>query len=55
MAPRQTDCSACSAAHEVSDDELGAYIQELAARAPPLSSEQRDKLALLLNTSRRAA
>jgi hypothetical protein len=36
------------------DDDLDAYVRELAARAPPLSAEQRDKLALLLSPRRAA-
>lgn len=30
------------------EDALTAYIREIVDRAPPLSDEQRDKLALLL-------
>jgi len=35
------------------DDGLDAYIAELAARAPPLTAEQCDKLALLLGSGQR--
>ncbi len=43
--------------HDGRDDDLDAYIAELAARAPPLTSAQRDKLARLLGSGqqRRAA
>ena len=34
-------------------DDLDTYIQEMIASAPPLTSEQRDKLALLLHSHRR--
>jgi hypothetical protein len=34
------------------DDDLDTYIAELAARAPPLTAEQRDKLSLLLGSGR---
>jgi hypothetical protein len=37
-----------------SGEELDAYIEELISRAPPLTSEQRDKLALLLRDHRRS-
>lgn len=30
------------------EDALAAYVREIVDRAPPLSDEQRDKLALLL-------
>jgi hypothetical protein len=33
--------------------DLDAYIAELAAAAPPLTSEQRDRLALILRVPRR--
>jgi hypothetical protein len=33
--------------------DLDAYIAELAAAAPPLTSEQRDRLALILRAPRR--
>jgi hypothetical protein len=36
-----------------SEARLDAYIARLAAAAPPLSSQQRDTLALLLRPSRR--
>jgi hypothetical protein len=45
--PRQGD-------RHADDDELDAYIQKMIQNAPPLTSEQRDKLALLLRTPRRA-
>jgi hypothetical protein len=35
-------------------DDLDAYIADLAERAPPLTSEQLDKLALLLHDHRRS-
>jgi hypothetical protein len=35
-------------------DDLDAYIADLAERAPPLTSAQRDKLALLLHDHRRS-
>lgn len=36
------------------DTDLDAYIAELVSRAPPLTSEQRDKLALLLGNRHRS-
>jgi hypothetical protein len=33
--------------------DLDAYVAELVAAAPPLASEQRDRLALILRASRR--
>jgi hypothetical protein len=51
----QHDRCGNSAEPTSTDFDLDAYVHELAARAPPLSREQRDKLALLLNTNRRAA
>ena len=39
--------------HHRDDDDLDAYIKELIGNAPPLTSEQRDKLALLLRSHRR--
>jgi hypothetical protein len=54
-ASRQRDRCENHTAHKNGDDDLDAYITELVARAPPLSSEQRDKLTLLLNSPRRAA
>ena len=50
---RQRDRCADRAAHQHDDDDLDAYIKEMIASAPPLTSEQRDKLALLLRGHRR--
>jgi hypothetical protein len=48
-APRQRDDRADHAAgDDPGDEDLDAWIAELAARAPPLTAAQRDKLALLL-------
>jgi len=52
-ASRHRDRCQNHAAHDGSDEDLDAYITDLVARAPPLTSEQRDKLALLLGSSRR--
>ncbi len=35
------------------DDDLDAYIKEMVERLPPLSSEQRDRLAQILRSDRR--
>jgi len=48
-------CHRCAerGAHRISTaEELDAYIAQLVERAPPLTSEQRDKLALLLHDHR---
>jgi hypothetical protein len=50
---RQPDPCADPAAHQRDDDDLDAYIKEMIATAPPLTSEQRDKLALLLHRHHR--
>jgi len=50
---RQRDRCAERAEHQRDDDDLDAYIKEMIASAPPLTSEQRDKLALLLHPRRR--
>jgi len=49
---RQRDRCADRAAHRRDDDDLDAYIKEMIGSAPPLTSEQRDKLALLLHRHR---
>lgn len=35
------------------DDDMASYVKEAVERAPPLSSEQRDKLAVILRSNRR--
>jgi hypothetical protein len=50
---RQPDHSTYHAAHRRDDDDLDAYIKELIGNAPPLTREQRDKLALLLRPRHR--
>lgn len=47
-------CADRAAHHGDSGEELDAYIAELISLAPPLTSEQRDKLALLLHDHRRS-
>jgi hypothetical protein len=41
------------AANERDDDDLDAYIKEMIDSLPPLTSEQRDKLALIFRSNRR--
>jgi hypothetical protein len=41
------------AANERDDDDLDAYIKEMIDSLPPLTGEQRDKLALIFRSSRR--
>jgi len=50
---RQPDRCAGDAARRRDDDDLDAYIKELIGNAPPLTREQRDKLALLLRPRHR--
>ena len=62
-APRPADCFPDNARHsdqcadravrQRNEDDLAAYIEEIIENAPPLTSEQRDKLALLLRSPRR--
>jgi hypothetical protein len=47
-------CARRAAHRNDSGEELDACIEELISRAPPLTSEQRDKLALLLHDHRRS-
>jgi hypothetical protein len=49
----QRDQGAKPTTQEDSADDLDAYIKDLVDHAPPLSREQRDKLALILNPHRR--
>lgn len=53
---RACRCHRCAAPHtrraDGADDGLDAYIAELTERAPPLTSEQLDRLALLLHDHR---
>jgi hypothetical protein len=35
------------------DDDLALYVKEMVERAPPLSREQRDKLAVIMRINRR--
>ena len=51
-APAACQCHRCAkraALRGAAGDDLDAYIADLAERAPPLTGEQRDKLALLLD------
>jgi hypothetical protein len=49
---RQRDRCVDRAPHRRNVDDLDAYIKELIESAPPLTSEQRDRLALLLRIPR---
>jgi hypothetical protein len=41
-----------SDSHHDDEDDLDRYIKEMTERAPPLSREQRDKLAAILRSNR---
>lgn len=58
LTPAQRSLCGQGAAHEPcghKDDRVAAYVEKVLAHAPPLSDEQRDRLAELLRPARGGA